>query len=187
MKKTLIVFLSGLSLLFAACGLTGGNSNEITVKYNGQEKTFEPRSTVVKTINGSSSHVENGQTVAVKFSSTSFQLNNFEEFSPALKSPEQIRVVFNINGDKGTDENTPIKTGEYIAPEGGKFSHNNVAAPYIFYFADGEQQSAALAGKGKLSGKVTINSVTDENIAGSLDLTDGENSIKGNFIANRKK
>ena len=134
MKKIQIILAITTALFFIACG--GGNkdgnssseaskpsagNSEITVSIGGQEKKFVPSSTwathSVKSFSPNSDG--SGQ---FKTSSTTIILANVELDKERgitsinkkqLDQPEQYRVHFGFSGEKGTDEKTEIKAGDY--------------------------------------------------------------------------
>lgn len=199
MKKTQIILVVTTALFFMACG--GGNSNgksedgkpvaeksEITVKADGVEKTFEPTSTwayhSTKSFTDSSGASTSSITTIVL---ADFELDSEKAFislgKQKLDKPEQIKVMFGFTGEKDTKVETPIKAGEYAA-EADKFS--KVETPTIYYFADGQEKSVEFE-RNTFKGKLTINKVSGTTITGSIDVTDGKNTLKGSFSANGHK
>jgi hypothetical protein len=186
MKKLLpLIIIIGLFL--AACGGIGGSS-EISVKVDGQEKTFEPTSHWAYHSTKTFSYPENGKTVMTKAAYSSIVLANYELDTKQafislnkqkIDKPEQIKVMFSITGDKDSSVDTPVKTGEYTA-ESERF--NKVDSVTAYYFADGQEKRVTF-NDGKMKGAVTITGISDGTISGDIDVTDGENSVKGSFAA----
>jgi hypothetical protein len=104
----------------------------------------------------------------------------------ALKSPEQIKVQFTLTGAKGTDEKSPIRTGEYPARKNVTDYFDNVGFAEIHYFEDGKQKSIYF--RDSFNGKVIVNLVTDDTITGTIDISkDDGSAIKGDFTAKVRK
>ncbi|MEZ5346757.1 MAG: hypothetical protein R2681_14495 [Pyrinomonadaceae bacterium] len=191
MKKLVPILLVAFSIFAAGCGGLGAGSN-ISVKVDGKEHTFEPKSTWAYHSTKSFSYPEDGKTVLTKSSVTHIVLANFDlDTSQAfislgkqkLEKPEQIKITLSITGEKETSVDTPIKAGAYKAEE-EKF--NKVDSVTIYYFADGEEKRMILDDK-KLKGTINIASVSDGTINGDVDVTDGENTVKGGFSAKGDK
>lgn len=196
MKKIQIILIIMTALFFMACG-GGGKSeggkldvekSEITVKADTVDKTFEPTSTwayhSTKTFSDSSGSSKSSITTVVL---ANFELASEQAFislgKQKLEKPEQIKVSFGFTGEKETSVDTPIKTGEYTA-EADKFS--KFETPTIYYFAEGNEKSVEFE-QNTFKGKLTINKVSGTTISGSIDATDGKNTLKGNFSANGHK
>lgn len=179
MRKTILAFLCGLSLLFAACGGLGGSKNQITVKFDGKEHTFEPKTSWAN-VNKTNSTSGTSQSVF-------FEMTNLEKKGDRPNAEGQFGVSFRVEGAQGTNETSPVREGDYNARKDSRDFYNVVHSPYIFYSADGKPQSVKLNAD-KMQGKVTLTSVTDEEISGTIDITDEKgNAIKGGFTAKREK
>ena len=190
MKKLAIHLTILISIFLTACG--GGGATGFKLKFDGQEKGFTSTSSYIYHSTKSFSSTKDGNTEHTSASITTVHLANFDlDKSQALISlakqkidkPEQIRVNFSIIGEKGTNAEAPIKPGEYL-PENKKFQ--TLGYVNVFSF-DGKAQKRTSFKYNGMKGKVVIDSVTDEKITGSIDITDGENSVKGSFTADRKE
>lgn len=100
-----------------------------------------------------------------------------------IDKPENIAVTFAFTGAKESSGDEVIKPSEYL-PENERFL--DIESVRIHSF-DGKAEKRTVFKLSSLKGKLVIDSVTDETITGSVDLTDGENSVKGNFTANAPK
>ncbi len=203
MKKIQIILAITTAIFFMACG--GGNKDgnsksesvveksEITIKIGESEKKIEPSSSWAYHSVKSFSPNSDGSG-SFKTSSTTIILANIEldkERGIAsinkkkLDKPEQFRVHFGFTGEKGTDEKTPIKAGEYVTKE-GDFIPNKVEFVTIYQVVDGTERAVELDDK-KWKGKINISGVSGTTINGSIDITDGENTVKGTFSAEGEK
>jgi hypothetical protein len=179
MRKTILAFLCGLSLLFAACGELSGSKNQITVKYDGKEHTFEPKTSWTN-VNKTNSTSGTSQSIV-------FEMTNLERKGDRPSAEEQFGVSFRAEGAQGTNETSPVREGAYNSRKDSRDFYNVVHSPYIFYFADGKSQTVKLNAD-KMKGNVTLTSVTEEAISGTIDITDDKgNAIKGGFTAKREK
>ena len=190
MKKIIIYLTIITSIFLIACG---GGGSELNVKYGSQEKDFTPTSSFTYHTTKTFSKNANGEKERTSASKSTIYLANFDlDTSKAMISlakqkvskAEEVKVVFAILGEAGSSgSKDPIKTGEYL-PENKQFKTlENVD---IFSY-DGKDQKRTSFKFNGMKGKVVIDSVTDEKITGSIDLSDGENSIKGTFTANSPK
>ncbi|MCB0335612.1 MAG: hypothetical protein KDD62_04880, partial [Bdellovibrionales bacterium] len=120
-------------------------------------------------------------------------LSNYELSKPATqmslhksaKGEGAIRVQFSLVGEKGTDEKTQLKVGEY------KTNVGNSGSPFgattdgrYFYAEEGKENSWGLNGPDIKEGKVLIESVENGVVSGTVDITDGTLTIKGKFTSN---
>ena len=174
-----------LALVTVACNMLGGSSG-VAVTYDGTSGTVSPKSTavMVDTIPDSSSDK--------KMVSHTFVIANYDlgekvtkmSLQGSAKEEGRMRVQITIIGEKGTDEKTPVKVGEYPARVGNVGSPvNTVNGGRIAYSKGGKEQSVYVGGADMKAGKVKIDSVDGGNISGEVDISDGKNSIKGKFTA----
>lgn len=201
MKNALIVLAITTALFFIGCGTGNSDSvkpassgkSELTVSIGGQEKKIVPSSTwathSVKSFSPNSDG--SGQ---FKTSSTTIILANLEldkERGIAsinkkkLDQPQQYRVHFGFSGAKGTDEKAEIKAGEYQTNV-DRYAPNKVEFVTIYHVVDGKETAVELDDK-VMNGKITISGLSGTKIYGSLDVTDGKNTVKGTFEADGDK
>lgn len=195
MKKVLFVQIVIVVVLFSACsgvGSPGGGSTEITVAVDGKESKFTPSSSWAYHSTKTFSEQVDGENKMTKSSITTIVLANFELDSKQafislgkqkLDKPEQFKVMFGFTGAEETTVDTPIKSGDYTA-EAVKYS--KLETPKIYYFADGEEKAVEFE-KNTFKGKLTITGVSGTTITGTIDATDGKNTLKGSFSANGHK
>ncbi len=179
MKKTILIVFCGISIFLVACGGLGGSKNQIKVKFNGNEQTFEPKTSWV--------NVTKTNSTSGTSQSVFFEITSLEKKGDRPSADGQLGISFRVEGAQGTNETTPVREGDYNARKDSRDFYNVVHSTYIFQGADGKGQSIKLNAD-KMQGKVTLTTVTDESISGTIDITDEKgNSIKGGFTAKREK
>ena len=106
--------------------------------------------------------------------------NNFAmTMDKPLTSEDQVRVVFSLIGDQGTNDKSPPKAGTYSA-KADKFM--KVESVGIVARKGGADVKSWLD-RSMLSGEVKVTSASADEIRGDFDLTSGDSSIKGSFTA----
>lgn len=201
MNRKLLFMLVLTALVAAACGGAGDSTTgtastaakpEITAQYESQEKKFEPTSNWAYHSTKTFTEPVDGKSVMTTSSITTIVLANFELDTKQafitlgkqkLSDTSQIKVMLGFTGAQDTKVETAIKTGEYMADAD---KYNKVETPTIFYFADGQQKSIDFD-RNTMKGKLNITEVNGSTIKGEIDVTDGKNSLKGNFVANGHK
>ncbi len=99
----------------------------------------------------------------------------------------QTKVCFSLDGAEDTDNESLAKTGTYpMGKIGQGFAFNSVSSASIRVFKDGKEVRNSFNPR-KTQGEITITSATADSISGEINLSDGENEIKGNFSAKAKK
>jgi hypothetical protein len=176
MKKLLAIILT--SAFFAACGggASGGGNNTIipalssdkfTVKLKGAEVPFEMKKSVA-TVRPDLKELQ------LFFANYDINLEGTTIMgAPPTSAAGQKHITVYIKNNKATSAQykTPITPGEYTED--------------IYIRFDNHDDSFAGAEMMKPGGthKVTITSITEDTVTGSVDLTVGDNSIKGKFEA----
>lgn len=121
-------------------------------------------------------------------SETVFVIANFDlGAAKAGGKPEngQLVAAFTLIGASGSDDKTALPTGTYLVRSGvaENAARFNITTKCGFVsFANGIQADKKLA-TSKLQGETKITAVTAATIAGEINVTDGETTIKGTFIA----
>lgn len=186
MKTTLLAAVITLCLLMSvACG--GGNGTSLAIKAS--EKSL--------TLNGKASGVDLGNVIStspgkpqLQTSSHSIILANYDmdttnlgTMRKPLTAADQIRLAIGITGEEATNEKTPFKVGTYLVAND---KINDVRNLTISTFADGKESTITfdtMSSSTKMTGEVKITSVTDDAVSGSIDVTEGDKLVKGNFTA----
>ncbi|PYS21530.1 MAG: hypothetical protein DMF72_16910, partial [Acidobacteria bacterium] len=96
-----------------------------------------------------------------------------------LTSDDQVRVVFSLIGDAGSNDKSPLKAGTYSAKADKYMKVETVG----IVSRKGSADNKAWFDRSTLNGQVKITSATGDEISGDIDLTAGDNAIKGSFTA----
>jgi hypothetical protein len=191
MKKLLV--LIGASLLLSACGGAGLGTSapKLDVKVGGKASTLNIKSAgvgygnVISTSPGKPSV----QTFAHTFYLANYELDttNVGTMRKTLTAPDQMRVGFELTGEEGTKDDSPLKVGTYGA-KADKI--NSVRWISIVTFADGKETTTDFDTMGltkKADGDVKITAITTDSVSGEINVTEGDKSVKGTFTAKLPK
>jgi hypothetical protein len=181
LKATLLTAFMAASL---ACGEAGGSKMDVT--FNGTAVPLEVRSSGVYPSTKTFSMTADGETKMTKAVNHYVALANFEletrgpvTMGKALTEDGNVRVVFQIVGEEGTDEKAPVKAGTYTAKCD---KYNCVDYLQISRFTGGKEEKISFT-MAKAEGDIKITSVSDDTISGEVNVTEGQNSVKGSFTA----
>jgi hypothetical protein len=173
MKRLYVASGLGLAMLLSACGLAGG-STKLQVKMKGKEMT----------LNGKANYVTLSQVspIGASFTIANYEPKKVEGTTAAfdqVKSDEQLRVVISLRSGQAT--NYKIQPGEYAmkAPNATPMTDQVM----IYYWQGGEMYGERSEVLSDGEGKVTITSVTEDAISGTIDVGNQEKSVKGDFTA----
>ncbi len=193
MKKVFIAVFATLCL--TACGAAGGGASapKLNVKVGGKDLTWNVksgavyRSDMVSTAPGKPDIKTSAHTIYV--ANYDMDTTGVAWMRKPLTAPDQVRVDIQLRGEGGTTKDSPFKVGTYSA-QADKV--NGVYLAKIITFADGKQMETSfnsLMGYGDkhANGEVKITSVNADTISGEVNLTEGDKSIKGTFIAKLTK
>ncbi|HQX54769.1 MAG TPA: hypothetical protein PLP07_02495 [Pyrinomonadaceae bacterium] len=181
---TIIVF----AMILTACGAGTGGSAKIDIKVGGKDVSLETKTS------GTYKNVKTFTDINGKATTaTTFQvgLANYEmdpatplTMSKPLTSPDQVRLMIQLVGEEGTDSKSEFKPGIYKADPQQKYMSLNYLA--VFQFADGKETNTNFDtsfSASKITGQVEIKSVTADTVSGTIDVTEGDKSVKGSFTA----
>jgi hypothetical protein len=187
MKKLLLILLAGV--VMSACGGAGvgAGGSKLSVKIGGQDKTMDVKSggvyygNVISTSPGK----PNIQTWCHYIVVANYDLDtaSLATMKKPLTSPDQMRVMFSLAGEDGTNTDTPFKVGTYNAA-GDKI--NEMRSLSVTTQVDGKDKDETfdtMSSVSKITGTVKITSVTADSVSGEIDVTEGDKSVKGNFTA----
>lgn len=212
MLRIFTLTLITLSLVFVGCGTSSDGdenansgktsdnseaaSSNFTLKIDGETKSFAQSSSWATHWEKSFSYPVDGETKTDKTSHTEIFLANYEldskdgKYSLAkqeVSKPEQIKIEIAINGDKGTDSESPIKVGKYEIKPGDYMKlgemHGKIDSVDVFHFVDGKEKETSLLGN-KMTGTLEVTKVSDNKIEGTINVTDGKHTVSGSFAAN---
>ncbi len=176
MKNIILIIL--VSAFFTACGggSGGGNSSTInspamssdkfTVKLKGADVPFEMKKSVAVLR-------EDLKQLQLLFANYEIDMSGKSIMgAPPTTAPGQKRIAVYIKNKKATqaEYKTPITPGEYTEDIFVNFDNR-----------DDDFAGAAFLKPGAY--KVTITSITADTVTGSVDLSIGDNLIKGKFEA----
>ncbi len=193
MKKIWLALIIGI--FTAACGAGGAGSGtgaaKLNIKTGGQDKTMDVKSggvyygNVINTSPGK----PNIQTFAHTIVVANYDLDtaNLATMRKPMTAADQMRVMISLTGEEATNEKSPLKTGTYDT-KADKF--NKVRALVVTSYVDGKDKDEnfdTMSSVTKVAGTVKLTSVTDDSVAGEIDVTDGEKAIKGTFTAKLPK
>ena len=179
----LALAISLLLLLFGCGKVTGGNSIHVKSATTG-EKDLAIKSGYAFPVTKSFTDINNKITTA---SSYNVYLANYDldskNFGMTLDKPvtsdDQVRVTFNLVGDEGTNDKSPIKAGTYSA-KADKYSKAESAG--IVARKNGAEIKSWLD-RSTLTGEVKVTAASADEISGEVNLSAGEISFKGSFTA----
>ena len=189
MKRKLMVGTLLLCAVFVGgCGASGP---KLDVRVGGQDSTLNVKSSgvyygnVISTAPGK----PDVQTFAHNIYLANYELDTTSGLTmrKPLTAPDQMRVELQLTGEDRTKTDSPFKVGTYSA-KADKF--NRVRSIIVVTFADGKETKTDFDTMGftpKADGDVKITAVTADSISGEVNLTEGDNSIRGTFMARLPK
>jgi len=183
-KTTLLIFalIGALAFALTGCGMGGGNT--LHVKSPAGEKDVPIKSAFTFGVTKSFTDINNKITTAVSYQTfaANYDLDS-STFAMSMGKPltadDQVRVEFSLVGDEGGNEKTAPKTGTYSAKADKYMKVESVGIVTRKGTADNKQW----LDRGSMTGEVKVTSVSDDSISGDIDVTAGDTSIKGSFIA----
>ncbi|HXI23941.1 MAG TPA: hypothetical protein VNG71_08690 [Pyrinomonadaceae bacterium] len=96
-----------------------------------------------------------------------------------LTSDDAVRVTFSLVGEEGTKEASPPKAGTYSAKADKYMKVEDVS----IVSRKGGADNKFFLDRSTLNGQVKVTTATADEIAGDIDLSSGDNVIKGSFTA----
>jgi hypothetical protein len=182
-----IIFVScllALALFLGGCGKgAGGGSMQLKSPATG-DKDMPVKSGYAFAVNKTFTDTSNKITMAAAYNvaAANYDLDgtNFAmTLDKPLTSDDQVRVMFTLVGDQGTNEKSPLKPGAYSA-KADKFMKVETAG---IVSRKGGADSKVWFDRSSLTGDAKVTSVSGDTITGEVDLTSGAMSIKGPFTA----
>ena len=180
-----------LLFLFVLCAIalagcskgSGGNSLHVKSPAAG-EKDLAVKSAYAFAVTKSFTDINQKITTAVVYNvfTANYDLDA-ANFGMTLEKPmaseDQMRVVFSLVGEEGTKDPAPLKAGTYSAKADKYMKVETVG----IVTRKGSADTKTWFDRSSLTGQVTVTSVTDDSISGDIDVTAGDNAIKGSFTA----
>jgi hypothetical protein len=183
-RRILLTFLIALLLLFHGCGQTT-SSNVVHIKSSATgEKELAIKSgyafAITKTFTDISGKTTTASAYNVYLANYDLDSKNFAmSMDKPLTSDDQVRIVFNLIGEEGTNDKSPPKAGAYAAKADKFMKAESVG---IVARKNGTDTKSWLD-RTSLTGQVKLSSASTDEISGDVDLSSGDISIKGSFSA----
>jgi len=177
------VLVAAFTLFAVACGKSGSAGLHIKSAATG-EKDVAVKSSYAFAVTKTFTDVNNKMTTASAYNVyvANYDLDsaNFAmTMDKPLTSDDQVRVVFSLIGDAGSNDKSPLKAGTYSA-KADKYMKVETAG---IVSRKGGADNKAWFDRSTLSGQVKVTSATADEISGDIDLMAGDNAIKGSFTA----
>ena len=179
----IVLLLTFAALLFAGCGKSGVSGLHVKSAATG-EKDLPVKTSyafaVTKSFTDTSGKVTTAPSFRTYVASYDLDAGNFAmTLDKPLTSDDQVRVVFSLVGEQGGNEKTPPKAGTYSAKADKFMKVEDVG----IVSRKGGPDNKFWFDRGTVTGQVKVTSATAESISGDVDLTAGDNNIKGSFTA----
>jgi hypothetical protein len=176
--------LVALALFVGACSKgAGGNSLHVKSPATG-EKDLAVKSSYAYAVTKSFTDTSNKITTAAAYNvdAANYDLDaaNFAmTLDKPLTSDDQIRVMFSLIGEQGTDGKAPLKAGTYSA-KADKFLKVETVG---IVSRKGGADNKVWLDRSTLAGEVKVTSASADEISGDIDVSTGDTAIKGSFTA----
>jgi len=174
------VLLSGLS----SCSKSG-SGNHLQIKSpNTGDKGVAAKSGYAFAVTKSFTDLNGKITTAASYrtyvASYDLDAGNFAmTLDKPLPSDEQVRVVFSLVGEEGSNDKSQLKTGSYSAKAEKYMKVEDVT----IVSRKGGADTRTPLDRGTVTGEVKITSSSADAMSGDIDLNSGELSVKGSFTA----
>src|SRR2546423_1080369 len=179
----LFAFALACALMVSGCSKGGGAGLHVKSAATG-EKDLATKSSyafaVTKTITDASGKITTASSYRTYVANYDLDSANFAlTLDKPLASDDAKRVVFSLVGEEGTKEASPPKAGTYSAKADKYMKVEDVA----IVSCKGGADNRFFLDRSTLNGQVKVTTATAEEIAGDIDITGGDNVIKGSFTA----
>ncbi|MFT3743162.1 MAG: hypothetical protein QM785_02605 [Pyrinomonadaceae bacterium] len=184
MKKLIVITMC--SLFISACGGAGGGSS-LSIKAGGADVPMSVKSSgsdksVFTYTPGPGQQPITATSFSAMFGNYEMDTTNFATMKKKLASADQARVSFSFYGESGSGLKDEVKPGTYKVDKEGRFM--SVSTVTVTTFADGKDKETYFDLRAAdAKGEIKITSVTADAVSGSIDVSQGDNSVKGNFTA----
>lgn len=185
MKRILIIFVL-VNLALACGGGVGGAS--IAIKAGGKDINLATKTSgtykTVKTFTDINQNITKATAFDVYLANYEMDATSPMTMRKPLTTPDQVRLSMQLIGAEGTDHNSEFKPGVYKADPTGKYMKLDSLS--MTTFADGKEVNTrfeTMSTGSKISGQVEVKTVTADSISGTIDVTEGDKTIKGDFVA----
>jgi hypothetical protein len=179
-----LIMLILCTIVVQSCGQTA-SSNVVHIKSSATgEKDLAIKSgyafAITKTFTDINGKMTTASAYNVYLANYDLDSRNFAmSMDKPLTGDDQVRVVFNLIGEEGTNDKSPPKAGAYSA-KADKFLKTETVGLVA------RRNSADLKSwldRTTLTGEVKVTTASADEISGNVDLSSGDISIKGSFTA----
>jgi hypothetical protein len=173
-----------MALVMSGCG-KGGGGNGIHVKFaTTGEKDLVIKSgyafPVTKTFTDVNGKMTTASAYNVYLANYDLDAKNFAmTLDKPLAADDQVRAVFSLIGDEGTNDKSAVKAATYSA-KADKYDKAESAG--IVARKNGADVKSWLD-RSMLAGEVKVTSASADEISGDVNLSSGDMTIKGSFTA----
>ncbi len=181
---TMAVIAMAAALAMSGCG-SGGGSQSLHVKSaTTGDKDLTAKSgyayAVTKTFTDINGKITTASAYNVYLANYDLDAKNFGmTLDKPLTSDDQVRVVFNLVGEEGTNDQAPVKAGTYSAKADKYLKAESAGLVARKNGADVK----SWFDRSMLTGEVKVTSASADEIRGDVNLTAGDSAIKGSFSA----
>lgn len=184
-----LVAICAFAIFLMACGGGGiGGSSKVDIKIGGKNASLETKASgtykTVKTFTDINKNITKAIAFDVYLANYDMDGTNPMTMKKPMTAPEQVRLILQLIGEEGTDHNSELKAGTYKADPTGKFMKLDYLS--VVTFADVKEVNTSFDtsfSTSKITGQVTVTSVTADSISGTIDVTEGDKAVKGPFTA----
>ena len=155
----------------------GGKDTSLTVRSSGSDKS-------VKTFTDKENKITTATSFHAVMANYDLDTKTVGAMKKPVTAPDQVRLQLQLIGEEGTDQKSELKPGIYKADPKEKFMKVDYLA--VATFSDGKETNTSFDmtfSGSKVTGMVEVTSVTADAITGTIDITDGDRSVKGPFVA----
>jgi hypothetical protein len=155
----------------------GGKDTSLAVKTSGSDKS-------VKTFTDKENKITTATSFHAVMANYDLDTKNVGTMKKPVTAADQVRLQFQLIGEEGTDQKSELKPGVYRADPKEKFMKVDYLA--IATFTDGKETITSFDmnfSSSKVIGEIEVTSVTAEAISGTVNVSDGDKSVKGPFVA----
>lgn len=170
-------------LVIGGCGKAGGGGIHVKSANTG-DKELATKSGyafgVTKTFTDISGKISTASAYYTYAANYDLDAGNFGlTLDKPLTSDDNVRVVFNLIGEEGTNDKSPLKAGTYSA-KADKFMKVETVG---IVSRKGGADAKFWFDRSTLTGEVKLTSASADELAGDINVSAGDNSIKGSFTA----
>ena|SRR2546421_8137268 len=178
-----LVVLSSLTIGLGACSQSGGNDLQLKSPGTGGKDVSVKSSYafgVTKTFTDATGKMSTAASYRVYTANYDLDWANFAQtLDKPLKSDDDVRIIFSLVGEQGSNEKSSVKAGTYSAKADKFMKVEDVS----IISRKGGADNKVVLDRNMLSGGVKVTSASDDSVSGDIDLSAGDTAIKGSFTA----